>query len=75
MTEYAPKGTVHHLIQAQKPQTLDESLVWKLMLQSTLGLHHIHQLKVLHRDIKARRPHYPPVQSMRTTRLLTPQSS
>lgn len=51
--EYAPKGTVHHLIQAHKPRPLDESVVWKLMLQSTLGLHHIHQLKVLHRDIKS----------------------
>jgi NIMA (never in mitosis gene a)-related kinase len=51
--EYAPKGTVHHLIQAQKPRPLDEATVWKLMLQSTLGLHHIHQLKVLHRDIKS----------------------
>ena len=51
--EYAPKGTVHRLIQTNKPRPLDESLVWKLMLQSTLGLHHIHQLKVLHRDIKS----------------------
>ena len=35
--EYGPKGTVHHLIQAQKPRPLDEATVWKLMLQSTLG--------------------------------------
>ena len=35
--EYAPKGTVHHLIQAHKPRPLDEATVWKLMLQSTLG--------------------------------------
>ena len=30
---------------AQKPRPLDENAVWKLMLQATLGLHHIHQLK------------------------------
>eukprot|EP00227_Mantoniella_beaufortii_P010449 CAMPEP_0197596194 /NCGR_PEP_ID=MMETSP1326-20131121/24546_1 /TAXON_ID=1155430 /ORGANISM="Genus nov. species nov., Strain RCC2288" /LENGTH=333 /DNA_ID=CAMNT_0043162655 /DNA_START=455 /DNA_END=1452 /DNA_ORIENTATION=+ len=51
--EYAPKGTLHSLIQAHKPRALEEAAVWKLMLQSTLGLHHIHQLKVLHRDIKS----------------------
>jgi len=51
--EYAPKGTVHSLVQGAKPKTLTEDVVWKLTLQSALGLHHIHSLKILHRDIKA----------------------
>ena len=51
--EYAPKGTVHSLVQGAKPKTLPEDVVWKLTLQSALGLHHIHSLKILHRDIKA----------------------
>ena len=51
--EYAPKGTVHSLVQGAKPKTLAEDVVWKLTLQSALGLHHIHSLKILHRDIKA----------------------
>ena len=51
--EYAPKGTVHSLVQGAKPRTLSEDVVWRLALQSALGLHHIHSLKILHRDIKA----------------------
>ena len=51
--EYAPKGTVHSLVQGAKPKTLSEDVVWRLTLQSALGLHHIHGLKILHRDIKA----------------------
>ncbi|EEH51744.1 uncharacterized protein MICPUCDRAFT_23057, partial [Micromonas pusilla CCMP1545] len=51
--EYAPKGTVHQLVRASPPGRLDESTIWKLTLQSALGLHHIHRLKILHRDIKS----------------------
>ena len=51
--EYAPKGTVHSLVQGAKPKALSEDVVWRLTLQSALGLHHIHGLKILHRDIKA----------------------
>ena len=51
--EFAPKGTLHDLIQSRRGQPFSEDTVWKMLLQSTLGLHHIHGHKILHRDVKS----------------------
>lgn len=35
-----------------QPQQLTEDLIWFWFLQLCLGLHHMHQLHILHRDVK-----------------------
>ena len=47
------QGTVHDLIQRAKPHGVPEDVAWRLILQSALGLAHIHSLKILHRDVKS----------------------
>uniref|UniRef100_A0A7S3QYD2 non-specific serine/threonine protein kinase n=1 Tax=Dunaliella tertiolecta TaxID=3047 RepID=A0A7S3QYD2_DUNTE len=51
--EFASKGNVSQLIKAQKGKGLPEPLVWKFLIQSLLGLQHIHSKKIIHRDMKA----------------------
>ena len=47
------QGTVHDLIKRASPNGLSEDTAWRLVLQSALGLRHIHSLKILHRDVKS----------------------
>ncbi|KAK9867887.1 hypothetical protein WJX84_001961 [Apatococcus fuscideae] len=52
VTEFASSGTLHSLIsQAKGP--LSEDVVWRLLIQIVLGLHHMHQSRILHRDVKS----------------------
>ena len=54
--ELASKGSLSQLIKDNKAkggQGLAEDLVWRYLIQSLLGLGHIHQKKIIHRDIKA----------------------
>ena len=44
---------MHDLIQRAKPHGVPEDVAWRLILQSALGLAHIHSLKILHRDVKS----------------------
>lgn len=32
---------------------LDESTVWKILIQTSIGLTYLHKMKILHRDIKS----------------------
>ncbi|CAI2365654.1 unnamed protein product [Moneuplotes crassus] len=55
--EYAPKGSLGDLINKCKnleggPKYLSEHLVLRIFLQISLGIKHIHDSKIIHRDIK-----------------------
>lgn len=41
------------MFQAQKGKGLPEPTVWKFLIQTLLGLQHIHGRKIIHRDMKA----------------------
>ncbi|KAK9836508.1 hypothetical protein WJX74_001940 [Apatococcus lobatus] len=52
VTEFASGGTLYSLInQAKGP--LPEDVIWRLFIQIILGLHHMHEKRILHRDIKS----------------------
>jgi NIMA (never in mitosis gene a)-related kinase len=54
--ELASKGSLSQLIKENKvkgAQGLPEDLIWRYLIQSLLGLSHIHEKKIIHRDIKA----------------------
>ena len=51
--QYAPNGTLHSRLQAQRGKSLAEEKVWKFFIQSLLGLCHVHSKKIIHRDIKS----------------------
>ena len=44
---------MHDLIRRNAPRGVPEDVAWRLILQSALGLAHIHGLKILHRDVKS----------------------
>ena len=50
--EYCDGGDLEQLINDKKKFPLDEDLIWKIFIQITLGLTAIHNLKILHRDLK-----------------------
>ena len=50
--EYCDGGDLEQLIENKKKYPLDEDLIWKIFLQIILGLTAIHNLKILHRDLK-----------------------
>ena len=52
--EYAPNGSLHTVLtQHQRTnRPLVEDTVWRYTLQLLLGLHAIHTMRVVHRDIK-----------------------
>ncbi|GAQ85688.1 Serine/threonine protein kinase [Klebsormidium nitens] len=50
---YAAKGNLHDRIQSFRGRLLPEPLVWSFFLQTVLGLNHIHQNHIIHRDIKS----------------------
>ncbi|GAX73448.1 hypothetical protein CEUSTIGMA_g900.t1 [Chlamydomonas eustigma] len=51
--ELASRGNLSQLIKANKGKGLPEDLIWKFLIQSLMGLNHIHGKKIIHRDIKA----------------------
>lgn len=50
--EYASNGTLQNLIQEERPNYFPPQFVMDLFCQILMGLHHIHQKKVIHRDLK-----------------------
>eukprot|EP00742_Colponemidia_sp_Colp-10_P008403 GILJ01009101.1.p1 GENE.GILJ01009101.1~~GILJ01009101.1.p1 ORF type:complete len:734 (-),score=131.27 GILJ01009101.1:1291-3492(-) len=51
--EYCERGDLNGLLKGQNGKPLPEARIWKFYIQIALGLHYIHQRKILHRDIKA----------------------
>ena len=51
--EYCEGGDLEQLIENKKKFPLDEELIWKIFIQITIGLTAIHNLKILHRDLKS----------------------
>ena len=39
--------------QAQKSKVMEEDKMWKYFIQALLGLNHVHEKKIIHRDIKS----------------------
>ncbi|KAL4502417.1 hypothetical protein ABPG72_012004 [Tetrahymena utriculariae] len=50
--EFCENGDLLQYIKKQKNQFINENKIWLFFLQMLLGLHNIHQQKVLHRDFK-----------------------
>mmetsp|Transcript_16830 Transcript_16830/g.27674 ORF Transcript_16830/g.27674 Transcript_16830/m.27674 type:complete len:473 (-) Transcript_16830:374-1792(-) len=55
VTEYAENGDLSRKVKKYKSkgQTFDESLVWSIFWQLCTGLRALHQLNILHRDMKS----------------------
>ena len=50
--EYCNEGDLHTYLEKRK-EYLSEDEVWKIFIQVTLGLHHLHSQSILHRDLKS----------------------
>lgn len=51
--ELCEGGDLHKYLKMQMGRPLNESQVWRLLIQTALGLAYLHKHKILHRDIKA----------------------
>ena len=51
--QFAPNGTLHSRLHAQRGKALPEEKVWKFFIQALLGLRHVHSKKIIHRDMKS----------------------
>lgn len=54
MMEYADGGDIFQLIKdhQKKAKTIDEDDVWKIFIETTRGLKALHDMKIIHRDLK-----------------------
>eukprot|EP00899_Mesostigma_viride_P017348 jgi/Mesvir1/25614/Mv01841-RA.1 len=53
--EYAPNGDISHAIRrrAQQGKHFPEELIWSYFIQVCYGLRVLHQMRIIHRDIKS----------------------
>ena len=45
--QYAPNGTLHSRLHAQRGKALPEDKVWQFFIQALLGLRHVHSKKII----------------------------
>ena len=52
--EYCDEGDLHNFILKKREENklIEEKLIWNLFIKMTIGLAHIHKMKILHRDLK-----------------------
>lgn len=50
--EYCENGDLGKFLKRQMNKALPELKIWKFFIEMSLGLNHLHSLKILHRDIK-----------------------
>ena len=52
--EYCDKGDLNDFILRKKEENklIEEAIIWNLFIKITIGLAHIHKMKILHRDLK-----------------------
>ena len=51
--EFCESGDLQQYIKAQNKKPLDENTIWRLFIEICLGLYYLHNLRILHRDIKS----------------------
>ena len=51
--EFADAGDLDRFLKARKGKSLNESEVFRFFIQITLAIKHIHDRKILHRDLKS----------------------
>ncbi|KAM3135066.1 G2-specific serine/threonine protein kinase [Paramecium bursaria] len=50
--EFATGGDLNRVLQKSKPKGLDEKEIWNALVQIALGVKHLHDNGILHRDLK-----------------------
>lgn len=52
--EFSDDGDLYQkiLIKQKKKELFDEETIWKLLIQVVLGLKKLHEMNILHRDLK-----------------------
>jgi NIMA (never in mitosis gene a)-related kinase len=53
--EFADKGTLDELVKTHKTElkaAFPENEIWRYLIEITLGTYHIHNQKLIHRDLK-----------------------
>ena len=50
--EYCEGGDLEHLLKQRNKIPLNDNFIWKLFIQIVIGLTELHNMKILHRDLK-----------------------
>ncbi|GFR44099.1 hypothetical protein Agub_g5259 [Astrephomene gubernaculifera] len=53
LMEFASKGSLKGLLKTYNSKPMPEDGVWRVLIQSLVGLNYLHSKKIIHRDIKS----------------------